>query len=93
MAEEQEPDVTAVEGPEGNQYEDMPDEWLYTAEDKQKEVAKRKEGPDLDAAAKAQSATDAGGEASPEHGRPAGAGNALTFHSWKGDEDKQESGD
>ena len=89
---QQEPQVTPVEGIEGNLYEDMPDEWLYTAEVKKEERMKAAEGgPDLDAAAKAKGVIEAGA-AAPDHGKPAGAGNVLTFHNWDGDKKSNDEG-
>jgi hypothetical protein len=44
----------------------------------------------LDAAGEAAKAIDAG-NAAPDHGKPAGAGNALTFHNWDDNADSKKS--
>jgi hypothetical protein len=83
--------LEVVEGIEGNVYEMLPDEALYTAETKKADrQAAAEKGPDLDAAAKAKDVIEAGA-AAPDHGKPAGAGNALTFHNWDDNADSKKS--
>ena len=79
------------EGSQGNLYQEVPMDAHKTYDSVRADRKKAAEGgPDLDVAARAQAAVEAG-SANPDHGKPAGAANALTFHNWDDNEDKEES--
>ncbi len=71
----------------GNVYEDNPRATRHPRAAERVRRQRRAGGPDaaalaLEKAGAAQRALDPGGEAAPDHGAPAGAANAMKFHTW-----------
>ena len=80
-------------GPMGNIYEENPEaqrEPPLEVRLEQPPEAEVDPAAGLDAAGEAAKVIDAGA-AKPDHGKAAGASNALTFHNWDGDKNEGES--